>query len=436
MRQRFCDGVSRRDMLRVGLLGLTGMSLADHLALADDAQPSSGKPRQTLADSVIFVNLAGGPAHLDTLDMKEGLSSETKSEFSSIGSKIAGLQVCEHLPRIAGIMDQVTLLRGISHTAGDHPQGQAYLSSGNRPNAALAYPSYGSVIMKELPYEQDLPPYVAIPDTEWKAGYLGDAFNPFKTNATPEPGKPFSVRGLTFAPGVSLETVERRVKLLDDLDRRFATRASHSQLLEALGVFGRQAHEMITSKRTRAAFDVDSEPESIRELFAKDPLGQGLLLATRLIESGVRFITVTNSGWDTHLDNFSGHKRLLPPLDNAVPALLEALRAKGLLERTLVIVMGEFGRTPKINQNRGRDHFPRANWSMLAGGGVMPGQLIGGTDKNGAAPDDGTDLHPDDIGASIFHALGIDHLKEYHTRTGRPVSLVPKGRVIDGLFSG
>lgn len=433
MRHRFCDGLTRRDMLQVGALGLTGFTLADHLAWAAEATPSKSH-----ADAVLFINLAGGPSHLDTLDMKPDLPAETRGEFKPIQSSLPGLSVCEHLPRISKLANQFTLIRGISHTAGDHPQGQAYLSSGNRPSPAVVYPSYGSIVMKELPYDADLPPYVAIPDTEWKAGYLGDAYSPFKTNATPEPGKPFSVRGLTLSPGLELETVQRRNRLLNDLDQHFEQRVagrSGSQLLEALGVFGRQAHEMITSDRTRAAFDVDREPASIRKLFGKDKLGQSLLLAMRLLESGVRFVTVTNPGWDTHLDNFSGHKRLMPPLDGGLSAAMEALRAKGLLERTLVVVMGEFGRTPKINQNRGRDHFPRANWCVLAGAGVRPGQLIGGTDKLGAGPDDATDLHPDDIGATIFHALGIDHLKEFHTKTGRPVSLIPHGRVIESVFA-
>lgn len=437
MRQRSCDGVSRRDVLHMGVLGLSGLALGDYLALAAhsaDSESGSQKNSSSKADSVLFLNLAGGPSHLDTLDMKEGLPSEQQSEFKPIASKLPGVPVCEHLPKIAGLLDQTCLLRGISHTAGDHPQGQAYLSSGNRPNPALVYPSYGSIVSRELSAPPDLPPYVAVPDTEWKAGYLGDAYSPFKTNATPQPGKPFSVRGLTLPPGVDLEKVARRDQLLSDLDQQFAKRAD-SDLLDSLDVFARQANGMITSSRTRAAFAVDQEPESIRKLFAADPLNQGALLGVRLIEAGVRFVTVTNPGWDTHLDNFSGHRRLLPPLDHAVAATLEALRQKGLLERTLVVVMGEFGRTPKINPNRGRDHFPRANWCLLAGASVTPGALIGGTDKGGAGPDDGTDLKPDDIGASIFHALGIDHLKEYHTRTGRPVSLIPHGRVIGGLFA-
>ncbi len=429
MASRYCDNITRRDSLQVGALGLSGLTMASGL------QPvSANDAANSTADSVLFVNLGGGPAHLDTLDMKPDGPAETKGEFKPIQTSLPGLLACEHMPNFAQVADQFTLLRGISHTVGDHPQGQAYISTGNRPTPALQYPSLGSVVTREKPGDPDLPPYMAIPDTEWTAGYMGDAYAPFKTNAIPKPGQPFAVRGITLPEGLTVEKVARRELLLSKLNRTFKEADKNSQLLEALDTFSQQAYSMITSKRTIEAFDVSREPESIQNLFEPDDFGQSMLLSVRLIESGVKFITVTNTGWDTHLDNFVGHKRLIPPLDSAITGALTALRAKGLLERTLVIIMGEFGRTPKINQNRGRDHYPRVNWSLLAGGGVKPGQLIGATDAGGESPTDDTDIHPDDIGASILHALGINHHKEYYTKTNRPVSLVPNGRVIEELF--
>ena len=422
---------NRRTALRIGALSTLGLTLPRFLRMSRGAESE----RRTTADAVLFLNLAGGPAHLDTLDMKENLPEETCSEFDSIASSLPGLAVCEHLPNIARAADQFTLIRGISHTTGDHPQGQAYIATGNRPTPALKYPSYGSVFTRELPRDPDLPPYVAIPSTEWNAGYMGDAYAPFATNAVPKPDEAFAVRGLSLTEGLTVTDVNRREQLLCDINNRFRGVDTNSPLLEALDTFGEQAYSMITSERTQQAFDVSLEPESIRSLFAVDDVGQSLLLAVRLIESGVRFVTVTNQGWDTHLDNFAGHKRLMPPLDKGFTAALTALRDKGLLERTLVVVMGEFGRTPKINQNVGRDHYPRANCCIMAGGGTEPGQLIGATDKLGESPTVDTDIHPDDIGASIFHALGIDTHKEYYTRTGRPVSLIPNGRVIPGLFA-
>ena len=429
MKSAFCDGVTRRDCLRIGVIGGLGLSLSDVLRLE-----AADKQRKATADSVLFINLAGGPSHLDTLDMKPEGPSETRGEFKPIQSKLPGLMVCEHMPKFAAVADRFTLIRGIGHTAGAHEQAQSWISTGNRPTPALMYPSFGSVASKELPGQQDLPPYVAIPKTEWNAGYMGDAFAPFKTNAVPKPGQPFQVRGISLAEGLTLDKVNRRQRLLKKLDRTFRESDVNSQLLEALDKFGRQAHNMITSKQAQAAFDVAREDDVIRKAYGPDEFNQSLLLAGRLVEFGVRFVTVTYQGWDTHLDNFNGHKRLLPPLDAGLSALVETLSSKGLLERTLVVVMGEFGRTPKINVNTGRDHYPRVNWCLMAGGGVRPGQLIGGTDKGGEAPDDSTDISPDDLAATLYHALGVDPLTEYYTNTNRPALLVPEGRVMSEIF--
>ena len=423
--------MTRRDSLRIGVAGGVGLTLSNYLQLS--AADPEGKS-QSKADAVLFINLAGGPSHLDTLDVKPEAPAETQGPFKSIQTKIPGLAACEHLSKFAAVADQFTLLRGIAHSAGAHDQAQSWLSTGNRPTPALIYPSLGSIVAKERPGSPEIPPYVAIPKTEWNAGYMGDAFAPFKTNEVPRPGKPFQVRGISLAEGLTLEKVNRRQKLLESVDRTFRDVETNSQLLDALDTFGNQAYRMITSAKAQSAFDVRKEPESLQKLFSADELNQSLLLSCRLIEFGVPFVTVTNQGWDTHLDNFTGHKRLLQPLDNALPATLQMLKAKGLLERTLIVVMGEFGRTPKINGNTGRDHYPRANWCLLAGGGVRPGQLIGATDKNGESPTPETDISPDDISATILHALGIDPMTEYQTNTGRPAWLVPEGGGMTGLF--
>lgn len=423
--------VTRRTCLQAGWLGGMGLALSDGLRLQAGPSPSPVKSR---ADSVLFINLAGGPSHLDTLDMKPNGPQESRGEFQPIQSNMPGLVVCEHLPKFAQIVNRFALLRGIHHSAGAHPQGQAYIATGNRPTPAVLNPSLGSVASKERPTAPDLPPYIAIPVTEWNAGYLGDAFAPFKTNTVPEPGTPFQVRGISLPEGVTVEKVHRRQKLLTKLDTTFRQVETQSQLLEALDTFSERAYQMITSARSQKAFDVSQEPETIRRRFSADELNQSLLLSCRLLEYGVRFVTVTNQGWDTHLDNFKGHKRLLEPLDSGLTALWHTLSEKGLLDRTLVVVMGEFGRTPKINVNAGRDHWPRANWCLMAGGGVKTGQLIGGTDAEGAGPNEATDIQPDDIAATIYHALGIDPRTEYHTKTGRPVMLVPEGRILTELF--
>ena len=429
MPTKFCDGVTRRDLLRIGVAGLPGLTLSGYLRHA------AASEKKATADSVLFVNLAGGPAHLDTLDMKPKAPVETQGEFKPIQSKIPGLTVCEHLPKFSQINDQFTLIRGIGHTSGSHPLGQSYISTGNRPTPALIHPCLGSVIGRELPGRPDMPPFVAIPKTEWNSGFMGVAYAPLNTSGVPTPGKPFQVRGISLSEGLTIETVNRRQQLLKEVDQSFREFDTNSQLLEGLDQFATQAHGMITSKRSRLAFDVSQESESIQKLFSPDDFSQSLLLATRLIENGVRFVTVTFQGWDTHLDNFKGHKKLLDKFDVGVPALISAMQSKGLLDRTLVVIMGEFGRTPKINKNRGRDHYPRVNWSLMTGGGIQPGQLIGGTNDPGTAPDDSTNIKPDDLVASVYHSLGIDPLKEYHTSSGRPVMLAPNGRVMNELFS-
>ena len=429
MKSRYCDGTTRRDLLQAGLLGGLGLLLPNFLRLTEASEEHTAT-----ADAVLFINLAGGPSHLDTLDMKPEGPSETRGEFKPIQSKITGLNVCEYMPKFAAAADRFTLMRGISHSAGSHPLGQSYISTGNRPTPALIYPSLGSVATKELPGQDDMPSYISIPKTEWNAGYMGDAYAPFNTNAAPQPGKPFQVRGISLAEGVTLDDVNRRESLLKKIDRRFRDVETNSQLLEALDKFSAQSYNIITSARSQNAFDVTLESEATRNRFTNDEFNQSLLLGCRLIEFGVPFITVTYQGWDTHLDNFSGHRRLIPPLDNGLIETIDTLADKGLLDRTLVIAMGEFGRTPKINENTGRDHYPRANWSLFTGGGVKAGQLIGATDKGGEGPDDATDISPDDIAATLYHALGIDPLTEYHTNTGRPVMLVPHGRVMHDLF--
>jgi len=429
MRSQICGGATRRDFLQAGVLGGVGLATSSVRRLS-----AASTPRKATADAVLFINLAGGPSHLDTLDMKPDGPVDTRGEFKAIQTKIAGLQACQYMPKFAAAADRFALLRGISHSAGSHPLGQSYISTGNRPTPALIYPSFGSVATKELPGRDDMPSYIAIPKTEWNAGYMGDAYSPFNTNAVPKPGQPFQVRGISLAEGVTIDKVNRREKLLNKVDRRFRDAETNSQLLEALDKFSQQSFNIITSARSQQAFDVTLEAKSLQDRFTPDEFNQSLLLACRLIEFGVPFITVTYSGWDTHLDNFNGHRRLIPPLDNGLVAAVDTLADKGLLDRTLVIAMGEFGRTPKINVNTGRDHYPRVNWALLAGGGVNPGQLIGETDSGGEAPTDATDIKPDDLAATLYHALGIDPLTEYYTNTGRPATLVPHGRIITDLF--
>lgn len=426
---------SRRSLLQVGFLSGIGLSLQDYLCFASASETGASAGRLATADAVIFVHLAGGPAHLDTLDMKPDAPSEERSPFAMIDTRIVGVPACEHLPKLAEALDQFTLIRGISHATGDHLLANQFLMSGNKPSAAVRFPAMGCVMTKERPSADDMPSYVAVPNSDANPGFMGVEYAPFKTGTVPVAGKPFEMRGLALAEGMTVEKFRRRESLRADLDIAFRDVDAAADVLDGLDRFGKKAMEMILSPNARTAFDVSRESPSIASLFAPNDLGQSCLLAARLVEHGVRFVSITHQGWDTHLDNFESLKsKLLPPFDAAAPALVEALQQKGLLERTLVIFTGEFGRTPTINKNAGRDHWPRTMWTLAAGGGVRAGQLIGGTDAKGHGPDDATHLKPDDMAASIFHALGVDPKLEYRTKTGRPVILIQQGEPIGGLF--
>ena len=427
---RFCDGVTRRDFLRAGALGTAGLSLAQFLRLA-----AAGEVRRPRATSAVFVFLGGGPSHLDTFDPKPDAPADIRGEFGPIDTNVPGVRVCEHLPALARCADKFTVLRGVSHTLAGHELGTEYMNTGNRPIPSLVYPGYGAVVSKELTGAADLPHFVAVPSTPQKAGFLGVRHAPLQTNAAPQPGVPFGVRGISLANGLTVEQFERRQRLLTDLDGTLRGLEKDSALVEGLDQFAQQAYDMITSPRARRAFDVSQEQPEVARPFGVSRFGQSCLLAVRLIEAGVKFVTVSFGGWDTHANNFrSLQNGLLPQLDQGLSALLTTLAAKGLLETTAVYVTGEFGRTPKVNERAGRDHWPRAFTALMAGGGVRGGQVLGFSDARGMGPA-GDPITPDQAAASFYHALGIDFRKEYHTSVGRPITVVRDGAVIPGLFA-
>ena len=426
---RYCDGVKRRDFLKVGVLGTAGLSLANYLRLAE-----AGEVRSAKAKSAIFINLGGGPTHMDTFDLKPDAPSEYRGEFNPIDTNVDGVQISEHLPKLAKCADKYAILRGVSHTLAAHELGTKYLNTGNRPLPSLEFPGYGAVIAKELEGDPDLPPFVAIPNSRQVPGYLGVRYAGLQTNSTPKMGSPYTVRGISLSGGMTVEQVEKRQNLLKDLDKTFAGFEESSELVDGLDRFAEQAYNMISSPRARQAFDISQEPTEVAEQFGESSFGQSCLLSLRLIESGVRFATVSFGGWDTHTDNFNRLKtRNLPELDAGLSALFTQLEERGLLESTSVFVTGEFGRTPKINARGGRDHWPRAMFVLLAGGGMKGGQVIGASDDKGMGPADEA-ITPDQVAASFYHSLGIDYQKEYHTNTGRPVMIVREGAVVEKLF--
>jgi hypothetical protein len=427
-----CDGVTRRDFIRIGAISGFGFGfgLQNYLAAAESAPASGGK-----AKAAIFVRLGGGPSHMDTFDLKPDAPETHRGEFKPIGTNVDGMQICEHLPKLAKSADKFAILRGVSHTLAAHELGSLYMGTGNRPIPSLSFPSLGSVVSKELGAMPELPSFVAVPGQgNNPTGYLGVEYGPFDTGAAPQPGKAMEIRGLALRNGVTLADVDRRQDLLKRYDTAFGDFAKEDKILSGMDEFGQKAYTMMRSPKAREAFDLSKESASATGLFGEDQFSQSCLLATRLIENGVKFVTLNLGGWDTHADNFSLLKnKNLPTLDAGLSGLFEVLALKGLLDSTVVYVTGEFGRTPKVNGRAGRDHYPRAMFTLLAGGGIRAGQVVGASDEKGEGPKDKA-ITPDDVAATFFTALGINPKKEYKTPSGRPVMIVRYGTPIQQLI--
>ncbi len=415
----------RRRFLRVGVLGALGLGLDDYLRHAH-ARGTPARDRQA-----IHINLGGGASHLDTFDPKPAAPAEVRGEFGVVRAR-SGVLLCEHLPRLAGCADRYALVRSMTHNLGAHAPAGLFLATGNRPLPSLQYPGYGSVVTREKPTRPDLPPHVAIPGGG--AGYLGVSFNPYAVGGDPN-AKDFGVRSLSLPKGSSLERLRRRQELTAALDT-FGEGEPKPDVLEGLDRFARQALAIIGSSRTRTAFDVHQEPGRVRDHYGRNAFGQSCLLARRLIEAGVRFVTVQfPRSWDTHERNFERLKgRHLPWLDVGLSALLGDLQQRGMLGSTVLFVTGEFGRTPRVNDKAGRDHWPHAFSMLFAGGPVKAGQVVGRSDASGARVAD-RPVTPEDAAATFYHLLGIDPRKEYQTPSGRPVALVRDGKVVAELVA-
>lgn len=429
---KYCDGLTRRDALRVGALGAgAGLGLANLLDL--QAADSDIKPR-----NAIFIFLTGGQSHIDTWDLKPD-AGEMKGEFDSIATTVPGFRVCEHMPNLAKQADKYAIVRSVSHTQAAHSPGQRYLQTGNRKIPSLEYPDYGAVVAREHRAPKGVPPYVLLPggssnSATYSSGYLGVAHGPFTALGDPN-AKGYSVRALATPAGSTLETLESRRRLLQRVDRTFANVDVGNSELTGMNKSYEQAFEILRSERIRKAFKIDDESNALREKYGRTTFGQQCLLARRLIEAGCRCVSLYNGGWDTHSDNFTDLKsKLLPPWDQGLAALIEDLSGRGLLENTVVWCTGEFGRTPKINDmGAGRDHWARAMSMLFAGCGIRGGHVIGETDKTASEPV--TEAYsPDDAAASFYRAIGIDNHKEYHTPDGRPIMIVQNGSPIEALW--
>jgi hypothetical protein len=447
---RDCEGFYRRDFLKIGSAGLLGVGLADLLRLEARAAKNAADGPKGKAKSVIMVWLAGGPSHLDMWDLKPNAPAEVRGEFKPISTSVPGIEISEHLSKTAKVMDKASVVRSLAHSIPSHAIATTFMTTGNKPTAAIQYPSLGSVAAKLLPVDKGVPPYVSFGDLRGGAaggpGYLGSGYNPFfveggNGRGGKDGGKGntnLRVRGIQLPNGFTLDELTRRDDLLRQFDQGFKKLDASGDLVDGLDEFHRQALDILRSDKTKKAFDLQQESESTRERYGSSGLGIGALAARRLVEAGVRFVTVSLGGWDTHRDNFNQLKnKLLPPVDQTLSALIADLDQRGLLDSTIVYCAGEFGRTPKINAKSdaggGRDHWARSMAVLLAGGGIKRGYAHGSTDANGMVP--ATDpCSPDDIGATIFQCLGIDRTTELQSPTGRPIQLFREGKVIEKLL--
>jgi hypothetical protein len=430
---RTCEGVTRRTMLRLGALAVGGLTLP---GLLRARASGSGSVRKK---AVIQIWQAGGPSHIDMYDLKPDAPAEVRGEFKPIATNVPGIQIGEHLPKQAQVMDKLAILRSAFHTNAGHGMGSQWMLTGYQPTIEVndnIYPACGAVVAKmKGPNDPGMPAYVNLPRLLGlgKAAYLGASYNPFAPDANPNDPS-FRVRNLRLPGRVDSTRLEKRKELLQDLDtirRDIDTRGD----IEGLDTFYRDAMEMVTNTKAQQAFDVNQESAKLRDRYGRNDLGQCCLLARRLVETGVTYVTIqAGGGWDTHGDNFKQLKtKLLPQYDQALAALVADLCDRGLQNDVLVMAMGEFGRTPKINKDAGRDHWPGAMSIVYAGGGLKMGQAIGTTNALGEYPTS-KPASPGCVLSTMYHVLGIDYKHAFYDQAQRPLPILSEGEPVKELI--
>jgi Protein of unknown function (DUF1501) len=433
-RSKRCDGLSRRDFVRVGALGALGLTLPGFLR-AQETAPGRRRSKAR-AQSVLLVYLGGGLSHHDSFDLKPEAPPEVRGKYRPIDTNVPGLHIGELLPRMARVMDRVHLVRSGAHNNDHHETATNWVLCGRFGSAFGDYPAMGAVVAHELGFAGELPPYVAIPRNPsftWELGksaFLGGRYESFKTG---DPNAPdFKVQDVAPAEPLTPQRTERRQSLLQAVDG--LARAVHgNDQIATYDEFHQRAAEMVLSSAARNAFAVDKEGDRLRDRYGRTTFGQSCLLARRLVERGVRFVTVNYGGWDHHAKIFENLDRKLPEFDQGFSALIEDMHARGLLEDTLVLAFGEFGRTPKINKDSGRDHWGPAASLLFAGAGVRGG-VLGATDKQGAYATR-RPVAPADVACTVYEAVGVDPRRPLVTPDGRPVEILDKGETVRELYS-
>jgi hypothetical protein len=421
----------RREFLYTGLIGGLGLTLGSFLKLKDlQAQQKNYVSKEGVAKAVIHIFMPGGMAHQETFDPHPNAPIEYRGPLGVIPTKITGEVFSQNLPKTAQIADKITVIRSMTHGEADHDRGTHNMFTGYRPSPALSYPSFGSVVSHEFGSKKNMPPYVAIPGQANNfagTGYLSSAYGPFALGADPASGN-FQVRDLTLPGGVNAERWAKRQGLLSTVDYHFK-QAEKSDALDAMDSFYNRAYAMISSKEAREAFDLAKETDDTKASYGKNAAGMRLLLARRLVESGVRFVSLTYGGWDHHDNIKNGIEAQVPAFDQAFAALINDLDQRGMLASTLVMVSSEFGRTPKINATNGRDHWPKVFSVVLAGGGIKRGVIYGASDPTGAEPERDP-VSIEDLATTVYDRLGINADKELMAPGARPIEIVDGGKVI------
>jgi len=427
---------TRRDAIRLGALACGGLALPDLLRV----QAAAATTQPVRCRSVIQISMGGGPSHIDMYDLKPHAPAEVRGEFRPIDTNVPGIQISEHLPLQAQVFDKLAIIRSGTHGISSHLPASHYIQTGHpqsRPSPDNTHPACGAVVAKLLgAREPGLPSYVAVPKpgAYGRAAYLGAAYNPFTTGNEPN-SKDFHVASLTLEAGMTADRLSTRHSLLKGFDQYRRDLDQHGSLA-GLDAFSQEAMSLVTSERAARAFRLDEEPAEVRERYGWTNIGQNCLLARRLVEAGVTYVTcLSGGGWDTHYKNFEELKiTSLPRYDRAVSALVSDLAARGLDQQVLVMAFGEFGRTPTINKEAGRDHWPGAMSMLLAGGGLKMGQVIGETDSRAAYPITAP-TSPTDVLATMYHQMGIDIGGHFTDATGRSIPILPDGEPVAQLLS-
>ena len=427
-------GQSRRDFLQLGAFTGLGLTLPQLLKLQASIEMPGVESFKPVADSVIHIYLPGGMAQHESWDPKPFAAPEYRGPYNPIKG-VTGEYVGEKFSNIAKIMDKITIIRSMTHGEAAHERGTHNMLTGYRPSPAIKFPSFGSVVSHEQGSRNNLPPYVAVPNVfapEQNSGYMSSAYGPFALGSDPA-DKNFSVRDLLAPKDIDMKRFDRRRSLLGAVDEHFRT-IEKSDALNAMDSFYQAAYGLISSQQAREAFNLNAEKDKLRDEYGRNTAGQRFLLARRLVEAGVRMVSVNYGGWDHHSNIKSAFDGQAPNFDIAFARLIRDLDERGMLDRTLVMVSSEFGRTPKINGTNGRDHWPRVFSVALAGGGIKKGFVYGTSDALGGEPDTNP-VGPEDLAKTMYRLIGINGEKRIVADGTRPIDIVNGGRILEEVIA-